>query len=59
MVDHSVENNTNEERIILFLDIKRDFKNIYYNAINNLFLEIIQNSKFINEIINNVNKLNK
>jgi len=59
VVDHSVENNTNEERIILFLDIKRDFKNIYYNAINNLFLEIIQNSKFINEIINNVNKLNK
>ena len=41
--EHWVENNTNEERIILFIDVKRKFKNIFINMLNNFILWIIKN----------------
>ena len=56
MFMHSVENNTDEERVILFLDIKRDFNNIILNAINSILLQFIKSNDILNETIDNVNK---
>ena len=50
---HWVDNNTNEERIILFLDIKKNFKNIFVNLLNNFVLYKLKNN------YNNDSQLNK
>jgi beta-hydroxylase len=52
---HSVENNTNETRIILFLDIKRDFNNWFLNFINTLILFFIKSNDALDETIYNAN----
>lgn len=56
MFMHHVENNTSEPRVILFLDIKRDFNNIFLNTINNIFLKFIKSNDVLNKTIDNVNK---
>ena len=56
MYTHSVENNTNQSRVILFLDIKRKFDNIIVDGMNNLFLKFIKSNDVLTETINNVNK---
>ena len=56
MFPHYVENNTNETRVILFLDIKRDFHNIFLNCINTFFLNYVKSNDILNNTINNVNK---
>jgi len=38
MYTHWVENNTNEKRIILFVDIKKKFDNFFVNQLNNIIL---------------------
>src|SRR5205085_4621122 len=38
---HYVENNTDQRRVVLFLDIKRDFRNPLINLINSIFLRFI------------------
>ena len=64
MYTHWVENNTNEHRIILFVDIKKKFNNFFINIINNIVLFTIKynyNKDFelnrdivkINNILNN------
>lgn len=52
---HHVENNTNEPRVILFLDIKRDFHNILLNALNTLSLKFIKSNDILLDTIANVN----
>lgn len=55
MFTHYVENNTNEERIILFLDIKRDFKNPLLNLLNTILLYIFKSNDVLNDTLNNIN----
>ncbi len=55
---HHVENNTNQPRVILFLDIQRDFKNPIINMINKLLLYSIKSNDALDDTINNANKLN-
>lgn len=33
---HSVKNNTNETRVVLFLDIKKNFNNLFLDTLNNI-----------------------
>jgi len=57
---HSVANNTDEKRVILFLDIKRDFgKGVIgklLNSVNNISLHFISTCDEVNKTINNANK---
>lgn len=52
---HHVENNTNQIRVVLFLDIKRDFHNIFINMINTLFIKIVKTNDALKDTINNAN----
>jgi aspartyl/asparaginyl beta-hydroxylase (cupin superfamily) len=54
---HYVENNTNQSRLVLFLDIERDFHNVFVNAFNKLILYSIKSNDALNDTINNANKL--
>jgi aspartyl/asparaginyl beta-hydroxylase (cupin superfamily) len=57
MLEHYVENNTDESRIILLLDIKKDFNNIFINALNTFLLYFTQfNDTIIPDIINKSNE---
>ena len=55
---HHVENNTDEPRIILFLDIKRDFNNPFLNLINNFLLQFVKSNDVLKETIKNVDNYN-
>lgn len=55
---HHVENNTDQHRVILFLDIKRDFRNIFINLINTVFLRFIKSNDALLDTVKNVNKFN-
>jgi beta-hydroxylase len=56
MLEHYVENNTDEERIILFLDIKKDFNNIFINGLNTCILYFAQfNDNIIGDIVDKSN----
>jgi len=59
MFVHHVENNTNQTRVVLFLDIKRDFHNIFINGLNTLFLRFIKSNDALTDTINNVNLFGK
>ncbi len=52
---HHVENNTDQPRVILFLDIKRDFKNVLLNLANTLFLKFVKSNDALNDTIDNAN----
>ena len=55
---HHVENNTDQPRVILFLDIKRDFHNVFINLINTVFLRFIKSNDALLDTVKNVNKFN-
>lgn len=55
MFMHHVENNTNQSRIILFLDIKRDFHNVFLNAANSLFLKFVKSNDVLIGTVDNIN----
>lgn len=55
MYPHHVENNTNESRIVLFLDIKRKFNNIFLDWLNSFFLNFVKSNDTLNNTIINVN----
>ena len=55
-LEHYVENNTNETRVILFLDIKLNFNNILLNSINSFISTFGQFNDTVVDIVNNVNK---
>jgi aspartyl/asparaginyl beta-hydroxylase (cupin superfamily) len=57
--EHYVENNTDEMRVILFLDIKRDFRNNVVNQINDEFLQIIKTNDVLTDTVDNINSLAK
>lgn len=52
---HSAENNTNETRVVLFLDIQRKFKNRFINFINEQILYYAQYNNTIKTIVENTN----
>lgn len=55
MYPHYVQNNTNERRVILFLDIKRDFHNYFLNMLNTIFLQFIKSNDALKDTIDNAN----
>jgi aspartyl/asparaginyl beta-hydroxylase (cupin superfamily) len=55
---HHAENNTNQVRVVLFLDIKRDFKNPILNFINTIFLRIVKSNDMLIDTLNKANNLN-
>jgi beta-hydroxylase len=63
MYMHYVENNTDERRVVLFLDIKRDFGGSFaglcLNMLNSVCLYFINTSDALSETIENVNKFVK
>ncbi len=52
---HHAENNTSQARIILFLDIKRDFHNKFLNAVNSFFLKFVKSNDVLLGTIDNIN----
>lgn len=53
---HAVKNNTNQRRVVLFLDIERDFGSWYMNLLNKIFIKFIHIN---NTLINVVKKANQ
>ena len=49
---HHVENHTEEDRVILLLEIKKDFDNILLNLINSFILKIIHMNDDIKKMSN-------
>ena len=54
---HHVENNTDEPRVVLFLDIPRKFNNIFINSMNKTLLYFGKFNTTVDTIVKNVNKL--
>jgi beta-hydroxylase len=52
---HSAENNSDETRVVLFLDIKRKYKNIFLDWINDTMLYYAQYNSVVANIVNNTN----
>jgi beta-hydroxylase len=52
---HSVENNTDETRVVFFLDIKRNFNNILLDSFNSFLLYFLKFNENINVIVKNTN----
>jgi len=55
MFEHYVENNTDELRVVLFLDIKRDFKNPLLNWINDLLLYSVKSNDVLQDTLEKIN----
>jgi aspartyl/asparaginyl beta-hydroxylase (cupin superfamily) len=55
MFEHYVINRTDERRVILFLDIKRDFNSILVNMINSILLFFVRSSDELKDTIDNMN----
>jgi ornithine lipid ester-linked acyl 2-hydroxylase len=60
---HRVQNNTNESRVILFVDIKKKFNNFFVNLLNKIILYIFKhnyNKDFeVNKNVNTINNILK
>jgi beta-hydroxylase len=56
---HHVENNTNETRVVLFLDIRRQFDNIIIDSFNKLLLYFIRFNTTVDTIVKNTNNYDK
>lgn len=56
-LQHSVHNNTDESRVILFLDIKRQFDNIILDTVNTIILFLLKYNYVIDTIVDNTNDL--
>lgn len=54
---HSVHNNTDESRVILFLDVKRQFQNVFLDTLNNVILFLLQFNYVIDNIVDNTNDI--
>lgn len=54
---HEVHNETNETRVVLFLDIKRNFHNVTANIINNILLNLFKYNKSFVRIVSNTNSI--
>lgn len=52
---HSVKNDTDETRIVLFLDIQKDFKNIFLDTINSIILYFGKFNDSVSNIVLNTN----
>lgn len=52
---HHAENNSNERRVVLFLDIKRDFNNIFINMLNSLILKCIKSNDAVKDTVDKAN----
>lgn len=52
---HYVENKTDQQRVILFLDIKRNFGNIFLNTLNTIFLKFVKSNDALKNTIDNAN----
>jgi beta-hydroxylase len=55
---HFVENNTNEQRVVLFLDVQKDMNNIFLNAILDSLFYLYSYNVYIFDTCNKVNKYN-
>ena len=58
-IEHYVKNDTDETRVILFLDIPRQFDNIFINMLNKTFLYCIKFNTTIDTIVENANKFDE
>ena len=56
---HHVENNTDEPRVVLFLDMKRDFKRCYVNMINSIVMRYITGNDTVGNTVANANNLSR
>ena len=56
---HHVENNTDEYRVILFIDIHRPFNNIFIEYINKILLYFSKFNTTVDTIVKNTNKFDK
>ena len=52
---HHVQNNTDQRRVILFLDIKRDFNNVFVNLLNTVLLRVIRSNDIVASTVRNAN----
>lgn len=59
MYTHYVVNSTSERRVVLFLDIKRDFGSWYVNKINDAFIDMIHSSKKLQRALSSADKIDK
>ena len=53
---HDVKNESNETRVVLFLDIKKEFNNLFLNSLNSLVLYFIKFNDSVISIVDNTNK---
>jgi len=56
---HHVENNTDQTRVILFLDVQRKFEDLFTNTLNSLFIRFAQTNDTLINTVNNVNYYNR
>lgn len=56
MFIHHAENGTSQQRVVLFLDIKRDFKSVILNVINSILLRCVRSNDVLNETLDKINK---
>jgi len=54
---HEVYNNTNEPRVVLFLDIRRNFGNAWLNILNRIFLKFIACNDALVETVDKANRI--
>jgi beta-hydroxylase len=52
---HSAENNSDETRVVLFLDIKRKYNNVFLDWVNDTMLHYAQYNPTVLEIVKNTN----
>jgi beta-hydroxylase len=53
--EHFVENNTNEQRVVLFLDIQKKYNNIFLDMFNDIFFYLGSFNVTVKDIYNKVN----
>ena len=53
---HYVKNESDESRVILFLDIKKNFNNILLNIFNDFILYVAKYNVSVDNIVDNINK---
>lgn len=56
---HEVQNNTNQQRVVLFLDIKRKFKSWHANLLNEIALKFISCNDQLLTTVDKANTLSK
>lgn len=54
--EHYAVNNTNEPRVVLFLDIKRDFNSWWLNTLNDMCLNFINTSDELQKTVDKINR---